>query len=58
MHGEFMSCPHVLFGPLQPAGEVFIPLYYGKAIDSIVVHQSMEYLVQPVLTLSGLALAR
>lgn len=43
---------------LWPAGEVFIPYYYGRAIDSIVVHKSMEYLAKPVLTLSALALAR
>ncbi len=43
---------------LLPAGEIFIPYYYGKAIDSIVVHQSMEYLAKPVVIVSTLALAR
>lgn len=42
----------------SPAGEVFIPYYYGRAIDGIVVHQSMEYLAKPVLILSALALGR
>lgn len=41
-----------------PPGEAFIPYYYGKAIDSIVVHQSMEYFAKPVITLAVLALAR
>lgn len=43
---------------LEPAGEAFIPYYYGQAIDSIVVHQSMEYFAKPVMTLSALAFAR
>lgn len=43
---------------LRPAGEVFIPFYYGKAIESIVATQSMEHLAQPVLRLSALAMAR
>lgn len=47
--------PFSLFGP---AGEAFIPYYYGKAIDGIVVHQSMEYFVKPVVTLAVLAVAR
>uniref|UniRef100_A0A8C4I271 ABC-type oligopeptide transporter ABCB9 n=1 Tax=Dicentrarchus labrax TaxID=13489 RepID=A0A8C4I271_DICLA len=42
---------------LLPAGEAFIPYYYGKAIDSIVVHQSMEYFAKPVIMVSVLALA-
>ncbi|XP_034026938.1 ATP-binding cassette sub-family B member 9 [Thalassophryne amazonica] len=36
--------------------EAFVPYYYGKAIDSIVVHQSMEHFAKPVITLSVLAL--
>ncbi|XP_037635009.1 ATP-binding cassette sub-family B member 9 [Sebastes umbrosus] len=36
--------------------EAFIPYYIGKAIDSIVVHQSMEYFAKPVITLSVLAI--
>ncbi|XP_073322957.1 ABC-type oligopeptide transporter ABCB9 [Pagrus major] len=36
--------------------EIFIPYWYGKAIDSIVVQQSMEHLAKPVLTLFTLAL--
>lgn len=40
------------------SGEAFIPYYYGKAIDSIVVHQSMEYFAKPVIILAALALAR
>lgn len=43
---------------LCPAGEVFIPFYYGKAIESIVATQSMGHLAQPVLRLSALAVAR
>uniref|UniRef100_A0A665V7W6 ABC-type oligopeptide transporter ABCB9 n=1 Tax=Echeneis naucrates TaxID=173247 RepID=A0A665V7W6_ECHNA len=39
-----------------PAGEAFIPFYYGKAIDSIVVHQSMGHFAKPVLTVAVLAL--
>lgn len=41
-----------------PAGEVFIPFYYGKAIASIVSTRSMEHLAQPVLALAALAVAR
>ncbi|MEQ2201267.1 hypothetical protein XENOCAPTIV_010004 [Xenoophorus captivus] len=37
-------------------GEAFIPYYYGKAIDSIVVHQSMEYFAKPVVAVASLAL--
>ncbi|KAM8761212.1 ABC-type oligopeptide transporter ABCB9 isoform 1-T4 [Acanthopagrus schlegelii] len=36
--------------------EVFIPYWYGKAIDSIVVQQSMAHLAKPVLALFTLAL--
>ncbi|XP_030271771.1 ABC-type oligopeptide transporter ABCB9 [Sparus aurata] len=36
--------------------EVFIPYWYGKAIDSIVVQQSMEHLAKPVFSLFTLAL--
>lgn len=43
---------------LRPAGEVFTPYYYGRAIDSIVVHQSMEYLARPVLTVLALSVCR
>uniref|UniRef100_A0A3Q0RKW1 ABC-type oligopeptide transporter ABCB9 n=1 Tax=Amphilophus citrinellus TaxID=61819 RepID=A0A3Q0RKW1_AMPCI len=42
---------------LISAVEAFIPYYYGKAIDSIVVHQSMEHFAKPVVTLAALALA-
>ncbi|XP_029019326.1 ATP-binding cassette sub-family B member 9 isoform X2 [Betta splendens] len=35
--------------------EAFIPYYYGKAINSIVVDQSMEHLAKPVLLVSVLA---
>ncbi|XP_061841989.1 ABC-type oligopeptide transporter ABCB9 isoform X2 [Nerophis lumbriciformis] len=37
--------------------EAFIPYYYGKAIDSIVVHHSMEYFARPAITLTVLAFA-
>ncbi|KAK1892047.1 ATP-binding cassette sub-family B member 9 [Dissostichus eleginoides] len=46
----------VLFLLVSAVCEAFIPYYYGKAIDSIVVHQSMEYFAKPVITLSALAL--
>lgn len=42
--------------PVPPAGEVFIPFFYGMAIDAIVVHQDMQYLVGSVLAIIGLAL--
>ncbi|XP_028313651.1 ABC-type oligopeptide transporter ABCB9 [Gouania willdenowi] len=45
----------VLFLVISAVCEAFIPLYYGKAIDSIVVHQSMEYFAKPVITLAALA---
>uniref|UniRef100_A0A4W6G6D8 ABC-type oligopeptide transporter ABCB9 n=1 Tax=Lates calcarifer TaxID=8187 RepID=A0A4W6G6D8_LATCA len=47
----------VLFLLISAVCEAFIPYYYGKAIDSIVVHQSMEYFAKPVITLAVLALA-
>uniref|UniRef100_A0A3B3U1L8 Uncharacterized protein n=1 Tax=Poecilia latipinna TaxID=48699 RepID=A0A3B3U1L8_9TELE len=47
----------VLFLLISAVCEAFIPLYYGKAIDSIVVHQSMEYFAKPVATLASLALS-
>ncbi|XP_008415513.1 ABC-type oligopeptide transporter ABCB9 isoform X1 [Poecilia reticulata] len=46
----------ILFLLISAVCEAFIPLYYGKAIDSIVVHQSMEYFAKPVATLASLAL--
>uniref|UniRef100_A0A3Q0RXD2 ATP-binding cassette, sub-family B (MDR/TAP), member 9 n=1 Tax=Amphilophus citrinellus TaxID=61819 RepID=A0A3Q0RXD2_AMPCI len=47
----------VLFLLISAVCEAFIPYYYGKAIDSIVVHQSMEHFAKPVVTLAALALA-
>uniref|UniRef100_A0A8C9XKQ0 ABC-type oligopeptide transporter ABCB9 n=1 Tax=Sander lucioperca TaxID=283035 RepID=A0A8C9XKQ0_SANLU len=47
----------VLFLIISAVCESFIPYYYGKAIDSIVVHQSMEHFAKPVITLSVLAFA-
>ncbi|XP_040010856.1 ATP-binding cassette sub-family B member 9 isoform X2 [Xiphias gladius] len=47
----------VLFLLISAVCEAFIPYYYGRAIDSIVVHQSMEYFAKPVITLGVLALA-
>ncbi|KAM7392152.1 hypothetical protein PAMP_022785 [Pampus punctatissimus] len=47
----------VLFLLISAVCEAFIPYYYGKAIDSIVVHQSMEYFAKPVITVAVLALA-
>uniref|UniRef100_A0A7N6BKH8 ABC-type oligopeptide transporter ABCB9 n=1 Tax=Anabas testudineus TaxID=64144 RepID=A0A7N6BKH8_ANATE len=46
----------VLFLIISAVCEAFIPYYYGKAIDSIVVHQSMEYFAKPVLAVAMLAL--
>ncbi|XP_041855500.1 ATP-binding cassette sub-family B member 9 [Melanotaenia boesemani] len=46
----------VLFLLISAVCEAFIPYYYGQAIDSIVLHQSMEYFVKPVITLAALAL--
>ncbi|XP_051806635.1 ATP-binding cassette sub-family B member 9 isoform X3 [Acanthochromis polyacanthus] len=47
----------VLFLLISAVCEAFIPYYYGRAIDSIVVHQSMEYFTRPAITLVSLALA-
>ncbi|XP_023253292.1 ATP-binding cassette sub-family B member 9 [Seriola lalandi dorsalis] len=47
----------VLFLLISAVCEAFIPYYYGKAIDSIVVHKSMEYFAKPVITVAVLALA-
>ncbi|XP_056274984.1 ATP-binding cassette sub-family B member 9 [Pseudoliparis swirei] len=47
----------ILFLIISAVCEAFIPYYYGKAIDGIVVHQSMEYFVKPVVTLAVLAVA-
>ncbi|XP_070821297.1 ABC-type oligopeptide transporter ABCB9 [Chaetodon trifascialis] len=46
-----------LFLLIAAVCDVFVPYFYGIAIDSIVVHQSMDYLAKPVATLSALALA-
>ncbi|KAK5608694.1 hypothetical protein CRENBAI_021658 [Crenichthys baileyi] len=46
----------VLFLLVSAVCEAFIPYYYGKAIDSIVVHQSMEYFAKPVVAVASLAL--
>ncbi|CAL8347627.1 unnamed protein product [Lota lota] len=46
-----------LFLIISAVCEAFIPFYTGKAIDGIVIHQSMEYFTKPLLTLSALALA-
>ncbi|XP_054630293.1 ATP-binding cassette sub-family B member 9 isoform X1 [Dunckerocampus dactyliophorus] len=47
----------VLFLLISAVCEAFIPYYYGKAIDSIVVHHSMEYFAEPAITLTVLAFA-
>ncbi|KAM7019022.1 ABC-type oligopeptide transporter ABCB9 [Tautogolabrus adspersus] len=47
----------VLFLLISAVCEAFIPYYYGKAIDSIVVDKSMEHFAKPVITVSILALA-
>ncbi|XP_008292853.1 ABC-type oligopeptide transporter ABCB9 [Stegastes partitus] len=47
----------VLFLLISAVCEAFIPFYYGRAIDSIVVHQSMAYFAKPLITLATLALA-
>ncbi|XP_074527015.1 ABC-type oligopeptide transporter ABCB9 isoform X2 [Halichoeres trimaculatus] len=44
----------VLFLVVSAVCEAFIPFYYGKAIDSIVVHQSMEHFAKPAITLTVL----
>ncbi|KAM4617028.1 ABC-type oligopeptide transporter ABCB9 [Polymixia lowei] len=46
-----------LFLLISAVCEAFIPYYTGKAIDGIVVHQSMEYFTKPLAKLSALALA-
>ncbi|KAJ3603555.1 hypothetical protein NHX12_028300 [Muraenolepis orangiensis] len=46
-----------LFLVVSAVCEAFIPYYTGKAIDGIVVHQSMEFFTKPLLTLSALAIA-
>ncbi|KAM4577490.1 ABC-type oligopeptide transporter ABCB9 [Odontesthes bonariensis] len=46
----------VLFLFISAVCEAFIPYFYGRAIDSIVVHQSMEDFAKPVITLAVLAL--
>ncbi|CAL8248329.1 unnamed protein product [Merluccius merluccius] len=46
-----------LFLTISAVCEAFIPYYTGKVIDGIVIHQSMEYLTKPLLTLSVLAIA-
>uniref|UniRef100_A0A1A7X1F7 ABC-type oligopeptide transporter ABCB9 n=2 Tax=Iconisemion striatum TaxID=60296 RepID=A0A1A7X1F7_9TELE len=46
----------VLFLLISALCEAFIPYFYGIAIDSIVVHQSMEYFAKPVVTVAVLAL--
>uniref|UniRef100_A0A3P9LDV5 ABC-type oligopeptide transporter ABCB9 n=1 Tax=Oryzias latipes TaxID=8090 RepID=A0A3P9LDV5_ORYLA len=46
----------VFFLLISALCEAFIPFYYGKAIDGIVVHQSMGYFAKPVITLAALAL--
>uniref|UniRef100_A0A668S863 Uncharacterized protein n=1 Tax=Oreochromis aureus TaxID=47969 RepID=A0A668S863_OREAU len=48
----------VLFLLISAVCETFILYYYGKVIDSMVVHQSMEYFAKPVSILTVLALAR
>lgn len=46
-----------LFLLISAVCEAFIPYFYGVAIDSIVVHQSMEHFSKPVLKLAALAFA-
>lgn len=41
---------------LSAVCEAFIPYYTGKAIDGIVIHQSMDHFTKPMLTLTGLVL--
>ncbi|KAL3976263.1 protein kinase A [Sarotherodon galilaeus] len=45
----------VLFLIIAAVCETFIPYYYGKVIDSMVVHQSMEYFAKPVIILASIA---
>lgn len=58
VRGLHVNLISVMYWPLLCIGEAFIPYYTGKAIDGIVVHQSMEYFTKPLITLSILALAR
>ncbi|XP_075879126.1 ABC-type oligopeptide transporter ABCB9 [Nelusetta ayraudi] len=43
------------FLSVAATSEVFIPYFYGKAIDSIVVHKSMQYLAGPLVAVISLA---
>ncbi|KAM9360972.1 ABC-type oligopeptide transporter ABCB9 [Symphorus nematophorus] len=52
-----LLCVASVFLIIAAVCEVFIPYYYGKAIDSIVVNKSMSHLAKPVITLGALALA-
>ncbi|XP_059192407.1 ATP-binding cassette sub-family B member 9 [Centropristis striata] len=47
----------VLFLIISAVCSAIIPYYYGKAIDSIMVHHSMEYFAKPVMILALLSLA-
>ncbi|KAK2837724.1 hypothetical protein Q5P01_014936 [Channa striata] len=47
----------ILFLLISASCEAFIPYYYGKAIDSLVVYKSMEHFAKPVLMVAALALA-
>ncbi|XP_078141355.1 ABC-type oligopeptide transporter ABCB9-like [Centroberyx gerrardi] len=46
-----------LFLLISAVCESFIPYYTGKAIDGVMVHQSMEYFTKPLVKLSVMALA-
>ncbi|XP_068167092.1 ABC-type oligopeptide transporter ABCB9 [Antennarius striatus] len=50
-----LLCVAVVFLLVAAVCEAFTPYYYGKAINAIVVHQSMEYLKNPVLMVLTLA---
>ncbi|KAM3867703.1 ABC-type oligopeptide transporter ABCB9 [Diretmus argenteus] len=52
-----LLCVAFLFLLISAVCEAFIPYYTGKAIDGIVVHQSMEYFTKPLVKLSALAIA-
>uniref|UniRef100_A0A3Q2TVT8 ABC-type oligopeptide transporter ABCB9 n=1 Tax=Fundulus heteroclitus TaxID=8078 RepID=A0A3Q2TVT8_FUNHE len=46
----------VLFLVVSAVCEAFIPFYYGLAIDSLVVHHSLEDFSKPVVAVASLAL--
>ncbi|XP_068617018.1 ABC-type oligopeptide transporter ABCB9 [Brachionichthys hirsutus] len=50
-----LLCVAIVFLLIAAVCETFTPYFYGRAINAIVVHQSMAYLINPVLTVLILA---